>query len=221
MDVNFESKQLELINLNVNDKTETKNNLTYLSWAFAWSEFIKVFPDATYKVVTSDSGLCYFGDESIGYMVHTEVTAGEVTRSMWLPVMDGANKAMKNQSYTYKVKDWTESKKQKKDVYKEKTVEAISMFDVNKAVMRCLTKNLAMFGLGIYIYAGEDLPESVPTGIDCTDLIEEASSKGIKAIDVEKKSISLFKHGLEFISNKEHDKLLDLLKKAEVKVDES
>jgi hypothetical protein len=68
---------------------------------------------------------------------------------MWLPVMDGANKAMKAEAYTYTTK------------YGEKDVEPASMFDINKTIMRCLVKNLAMFGLGLYIYAGEDLPEDL------------------------------------------------------------
>jgi hypothetical protein len=72
---------------------------------------------------------------------------------MWLPVMDGANKAMKRTPYTYKV--WNRQTKQ----WTEKTVAAATMFDINKTIMRCLVKNLAMFGLGLYIYAGEDLPE--------------------------------------------------------------
>jgi hypothetical protein len=68
--------------------------------------------------------------------------------------MDGANKAMKQESYSYKTK------------YGEKWVEAASMFDVNKTIMRCLVKNLAMFGLGLYIYAGEDLPENEDAPVD-------------------------------------------------------
>ena len=67
---------------------------------------------------------------------------------MWLPVMDGANKSMLAQSYAYQTR------------YGEKTVDAATMFDINKTLMRCLTKNLAMFGLGHYIFAGEDIPES-------------------------------------------------------------
>jgi hypothetical protein len=63
--------------------------------------------------------------------------------------MDNANKSMKLNAYTYQTRNG------------EKSVEAISMFDINKAVMRCLVKNLAMFGLGLYIYAGEDLPEDI------------------------------------------------------------
>lgn len=140
-----------LNNLNVNAKTEKKNNLTYLSWAWAWTEFCKVHPDATYKL------LPYTYDENLGYMVYTEVIADGIKRPMWLPVMDGANKAMKSTEYTYKVKEY--KNRQWTGNYIDKGVEQASMFDINTAYMRCLTKNLAMFGLGLYIYAGEDIPE--------------------------------------------------------------
>ena len=141
------SKFEELYNLNVNGKTEQKNGLTYLSWAWAWAEFKKVYPEATYEVVKFD-GLPYAYDANTGYMVYTKVTAEGVTHEMWLPVMDGANHAMKAERYEVQTK------------YKKIPVEPATMFDVNKTIMRCLTKNLAMFGLGLYIYAGEDLPET-------------------------------------------------------------
>jgi hypothetical protein len=93
---------------------------------------------------------------------------------MWLPVMDGANKAMKSQPYEYLAKNklFKYAKKSQdgkyydkygneQTEYETKKVEAATMFDINKTIMRCLVKNLAMFGLGLYIYAGEDLPESV------------------------------------------------------------
>jgi len=151
-----DSKFLELLRLNVNDKTEKKKTgntqLTYLSWSFAWSEFVKVYPTATYEIVKNESGLPYFSDVS-GAMVYTKVKAGGITHEMWLPVMDGANKAMKQEPYSYSVKGYNGGA----DVVK--TVSAYTMFDINKTVMRCLVKNLAMFGLGLYIYAGEDLPE--------------------------------------------------------------
>ena len=120
----------EVYAINVNGKTEKKGNLTYLSWAWAWAEFKKLYPEATYKV-DQFNGLFCTGNEKLGYMVRTEVTAGEQTYEMWLPVMDARNKTMLNPM----------------------------MFDINKTIMRCLTKNLAMFGLGLYLYAGEDLPE--------------------------------------------------------------
>ena len=135
--------------INVNDKVEKKSNLTYLSWCYAWGEVKKAYPSATY-VVKGDpiTQKPYFFDENLGYMVMTEVTIEDQTLEMWLPVMDGANKSMTNEPYTYQTK------------YGEKNVEAATMFDINKTLMRCLTKNLAMFGLGHYIYAGEDLPEA-------------------------------------------------------------
>lgn len=143
-----------LSSINVNEYTEKKNGLTYLTWSYAWKEFKKVCPDATYEVVKFD-GKPYVYDENLGYMCYTTVTVNGLTHEMWLPVMDGANKAMKAVPYTYKVKSYG------KEV--EKTVQAATMFDINKTIMRCLVKNLAMFGLGLYIYAGEDLPEAEQT----------------------------------------------------------
>ena len=161
----------ELYSLNVNEYVEKKNDLSYLSWAYAWAEFKNIYPDATYEVKKDESGRCYFGDENIGYMVYTSVTAGGLTYEMWLPVMDNANKAMKAEAYTYKVADYQWSNEQRRKVKVgeiEKTVEAMTMFDVNKTVMRCLVKNLAMFGLGLYIYAGEDLPTEIRE-YECAD----------------------------------------------------
>ena len=135
--------------INVNAKVEKKSGLTYLSWAWAWSETKKAFPDASYQAIADkETNKPYFYDENLGYMVMTEVTIEGETLEMWLPVMDGANKAMKNAPYSYTTR------------YGEKSVEAASMFDINKTLMRCLVKNLAMFGMGIYIYAGEDLPDT-------------------------------------------------------------
>lgn len=158
--------------VNVNDKVEKKNGLNYLSWAFAWMELKKVFPDATYQIRQFD-GKPYLYDENLGYMVMTEMTVDGITHEMWLPVMDGANKAMKDKPYIYKVKNQSfkyaklnEADGKYYDRYGteqtefiEKEVSAATMFDINTAIMRCLTKNISMFGLGLYIYAGEDLPE--------------------------------------------------------------
>lgn len=147
----------ELLKINVNEHTENKNGLTYLSWVWAWSEFKKQCPKADYEIVKQENGLPYVYDENTGYMVFTKATDGNEWKEMWLPVMDGNNKAMLNHSYTYKVKEYKDGNFTGQ--YKEKTVEPASMFDVNKTIMRCLVKNIAMFGLGIYIYAGEDLPD--------------------------------------------------------------
>jgi hypothetical protein len=130
-----------LSSINVNDHVEKKDGLTYLSWAWAWSVTKKECPDASYQILPTDY------DEDLGFMCHTSVTIEGQTLEMWLPVMDGKNKSMKKKAYSYTTK------------YGEKQVEAATTFDINKTIMRCLVKNLAMFGLGIYIYAGEDLPE--------------------------------------------------------------
>ena len=173
------TKVFEFLNgLNVNGHTEKKNvgnkDLTYLSWPWAWAEVKKRYPDAHYTIWKNDNGLPYTVDPMTGYMVYTSVTIEGITHEMWLPVMDGANRAMKPTEYDYTVKNpyfryakWNEAKQKYLDSYgKEQTeyltkhCEAATMMDINKAIMRCLVKNLAMFGLGLYIYAGEDLPES-------------------------------------------------------------
>lgn len=141
----------EILNaVNLNDHTEVKDTgkvkLTYLSWAWAWAEVKKRFPTASYEIIKFN-GFPYVYDERTGFMVYTTVTIEGVTHEMWLPVMDGNNRAMLDHPYEVKTK------------YNSFTVQAATMFDVNKTIMRCLTKNLAMFGLGLYIYAGEDLPE--------------------------------------------------------------
>lgn len=137
---------LEVYNINVNDLTEKKNGLTYLTWAHAWKLFKEIYPNASYKVQKfGDQGKPYFEDDK-GIMVYTEVTANGDTYEMWLPVMDGANKSLKSEAY------------ESTSRYGKRQVAAATMFDINKTIMRCLVKNLAMFGLGLYIYAGEDLP---------------------------------------------------------------
>lgn len=120
---------------------------------------MKKYPSATYKIRTWDKKP-YLYDAKLGYLVMTSVTIDDVTHEMWLPVMDGANKSMKDEPYTYQVKEY-ENRKWTGN-YIDKTVEAATMFDINTAIMRCLVKNIAMFGLGLYIYSGEDLPEERP-----------------------------------------------------------
>lgn len=146
----------QLYSLNLNDKVENKNGLSYLGWANAWASFKTVYPNATYRIIKNpETNLPFFMDENLGIMVYTEVTADHQTYEMWLPVMDSANKAMRLEPYTYQVWD------KKNNKYVEKKVEAATMFEINRSLMRCLTKNLAMFGLGLYIFAGEDMPETV------------------------------------------------------------
>lgn len=145
--------------INVNEYVEKKDGLTYLSWAWAWSVVKKECPDASYTIMPTDY------DEDLGFMCHTSVTIEGQTLEMWLPVMDGKNKSMKKKPYTYSTK------------YGDKQVEAATTFEINKTIMRCLVKNLAMFGLGIYIYAGEDLPDSesakAPEPVKAPDVLIE------------------------------------------------
>ena len=140
---------MKLWSTDVSEQVEKKNTgkaeLSYLSWAWAWKYVRQLYPDATYEVIKNENGLPYFVDPEVGIMVYTKVTIGEETHEMWLPVMDGANNAMKLQPYEIKTK------------WGSKPVDAATMFDINKTVMRCLTKNLAMFGLGLRLFAGEDV----------------------------------------------------------------
>lgn len=144
----------KLLHLNVNEHTEDKpsgngKSLTYLSWVWAIRELMEIAPDMTYEIVKQPNGLPYVCDPDVGYMVTTRMTIDGQTKEMWLPVMDGRNYAMKSQPYEVKTK------------YGVNTVQAATMMDINKAIMRCLVKNAAMFGLGLYIYAGEDLPDDI------------------------------------------------------------
>ncbi|AUR91937.1 single-strand annealing protein [Vibrio phage 1.167.O._10N.261.51.F2] len=165
--------------INVNGRTEKKGKLTYLSWAWAWAEVCKIYPDANYTVDEHD-GKPYLYDENLGYLVSTKVTIDGKTIPMSLPVMDGANNAMKSVRYSYKVKEWVGGRATGN--YIDKFVEPATMFDINKTMMRCLVKNLAMFGLGLYIYAGEDLPEPPPAKpINFDEALEEFEVAADKA----------------------------------------
>lgn len=154
----------ELVQINVNDYVEQKNGLNYLSWASAVQEIcLRHNEEFDYEIEKfGESKLPYVYDDGVGFMVFTKITLFGKTREMWLPVMDNANQAMLKEPYTYKVKkyEWNAETRKKEFLgnYDEKNVEKATMFDINKTIMRCLVKNLAMFGLGLYIYAGEDLP---------------------------------------------------------------
>lgn len=118
--------------INVNGHTEKKNGLTYLSWAWAWAEVKKAFPEANYKIYENEQGWNYFTDGKTCW-VKTGVSILGQEHIEYLPVMDFRNKSI--------------------------PADAITSFDVNKAIQRSLTKACARHGLGLYIYAGEDLPE--------------------------------------------------------------
>ena len=138
-----------LLKLNVNEHTEKKQNLTYLSWAWAWAEALKADPKATYKVEMFGDK-CYMEINGTA-MVWVTVTLFDKPMTCQLPVMDSSNKAIPLKGYTAVSK-----------YGKEYRVEC-DAFAVNTAIMRCMTKALGLHGLGLYIYAGQDLPdEEVP-----------------------------------------------------------
>ena len=205
-----------LFHLDVNDRVEKKKSgntqLSYLSWAFAWAEVKKRFPNTHYEILKFENNQPYVFDEKTGYMVFTKVTIDGITHEMWLPVMDGANKAMKNEPYTYMTK-----------YNGEKTCDAATMFDVNKTIMRCLVKNLAMFGLGLYIFTGEDLPESEPpkpaTTIQIKALTKEIERMAeLAGIAYEKAEKGILAHlniakKLKDITNEEYGTMLGYINK--------
>lgn len=121
-----------LNSINVNGHTEKKNGLTYLSWAWAWAEVKKAYPDATYTIYENRDGFFYHTDGDTCW-VKTGVTINGLEHIEYLPVMDFKNKSI--------------------------PVLEVTSVDVNRAVQRSITKAIAKHGLGLYIYAGEDLPE--------------------------------------------------------------
>jgi len=153
VDATTEEKFNILYNLNLSDKIEKRDGLNYLSWAHAVKLFRTYFPDGTYSIIKNPvTGLPYFNDPNIGLMVMTEVTIDGISQGMWLPVMDNKKKAMKEEAYTYQV--WDNYSKQ----FVEKTVNKASMTDINSALQRCLTKNIAVCtGIGLALYTNEDI----------------------------------------------------------------
>ena len=120
----------DLLKINVNGHTERKGNLTYLSWAWAWAEVLKIDPSARWTAHEwADRPAMFLPDGSAMVKVSVEIK-GDI-KTCVLPVMDNRNRAIQNPD----------------------------AFAVNTAIMRCLAKAIAMHGLGLYIYAGEDLPE--------------------------------------------------------------
>lgn len=143
-----------LSSLDLSEMVEKREKLSYLSWANALSILRQVYPDAEFRVIRNENGLPYFTDPETGIMVFTEVTIDGLPTQCFLPVMDYKNQAMKLTPYTYQVWD------RNKSSYIDKTVDAATMFDINKTIWRCLVKNVALAtGIGLYLYQGEDVPE--------------------------------------------------------------
>ena len=140
----------ELNAINVNKMTEKKGNLTYLSWAFAWQEVKKLCPDMNRTVYENAVGNNYHTDGRTAW-VKVGVTIAGMEHIDYLPIMDARNNAI--------------------------PVEKVTSFDVNKAIQRSTTKAIGLHGLGLYIYAGEDMPED--------DKVATAASKPAEGIIIE------------------------------------
>lgn len=134
LEVNIERTDVfsTLNRINVNEHTEQKGNLTYLSWAWAWSKVKENYPEAHYTIYENADGWNYFTDGRTCW-VKTGVTIEGLEHIEYLPVMDFKNRPV--------------------------ALDAVTSTDVNKSIQRSLTKACARHGLGLYIYAGEDLPE--------------------------------------------------------------
>ena len=174
----------KLNDINVSEKVEKKNGLSYLSWAYAWGEIKKQHPNAQYKVYENENGWNYFTDMRTCW-VKVSVAIDELEHIEYLPVMNNSNKSI--------------------------ALDNVTSFDVNKAIQRAITKACARHGLGLYIYAGEDLPESengsdpakdnaVPTAQQLAQLkkIGRTVAHVAKKYDVEEKAVTS-KHVADYI----------------------
>jgi hypothetical protein len=164
--------------VNVNKFTEKKNGLTYLSWAFAWQAVKEKYPDASYTIYENNDGWNYFTDGRTCW-VKTGVTINGLEHIEYLPVMDFRNQSI--------------------------SAEKVTSFDVNKAIQRSLTKACARHGLGLYVYAGEDLPIS-----ESEEKEREQAEKEQKANKEMQEAFELIKANIENAPSRAY--LLDLKK---------
>lgn len=158
-------KNLEIDFKGYIENIEGKN---YLTWSRAWEAIRSRCPDVSYKIHRDVDGYPVFDRPGIGAFVRTEITAAGETHEMMLPVMDSKFKSMKTEAYEYTTK------------YGKKVVNAYDSHNINRSIMRCLAKNIAMFGFGLYLYHGEDMPDIMNN--DLESKIDEANSKLDKAI---------------------------------------
>lgn len=145
--------------VNCNEHTEKKNNLTYLSWAWAWAEVKKLYPNASYTIYENASQWNYFTDGKTCW-VKTGVTIEGLEHIEYLPVMDFRNNSI--------------------------SADKVTSFDVNKAIQRSLTKACARHGLGLYIYAGEDLPEDEQTAQPTTQPTTQPAAQPANEMEIVK-----------------------------------
>lgn len=173
----------DLFKTNVSDKIEKKNGLSYVSWSYSWGELKKKYPDSTYTIYENKDGLFYHTDGKTCW-VKTGVTVNGIEHIEYLPVMDFKNKSI--------------------------PLENVTSTDVNKAIQRSLTKAVARHGLGLYVYAGEDLPES-------DDDVEESKSEPISKKLKETKEESVKKTEEPKETSQTEDIASELIGEAKVK----
>ena len=154
--------------LDVSAKVEKKNGLSYLSWAWAWGELKKLHPTATYTIYENKDGWFYHTDGKTGW-VKTGVSVEGIEHIEYLPIMDFKNKSI--------------------------PADSITSFDVNKAIQRSLTKAVARHGLGLYVYSGEDLPETDNGEIKEKQIVVANENEPIR-----KNTVELIKIKLEALS---------------------
>lgn len=148
-------------------KTEKKKNLTYISWADAWAEVKKQYPDSNYMIY-ENSEWFPFWESKFWIDCKVGVTINWVEHIIRLPVMDWANKAMKLDTYSYKTKYW------------EKTCEWATQFDINKTIMRAFAKAIAMHGVWLYVFRWEDLPTDEDNWTETIKATEKKTFKNDK-----------------------------------------
>ena len=154
--------------IDVSNKIKTKNNLKYLSWASAWAEVKKVFPDATYQIIPQimdeRGNTRFWHDDGKTGWVEVAVTINGIELTEILAIMDFKNKSI--------------------------AAEDITSVDANTSMKRCLVKACAMHGLGMYIYEGEDIPEETSKVLDLQNEIKELVAKKCQLSDKAKEQVS-------------------------------
>jgi len=183
--------------INVGEKVEKKNGLSYLSWAWAWAELKKLHPNANYTIYENKDGWNYHTDGKTAW-VKTGVNVDGIEHIEYLPIMDLRNKSL--------------------------PLESITSFDVNKAIQRSLTKAVARHGIGLYIYAGEDLPEAIDGEVRHEDIKANIKDETLRKTTLDLLTIKLGELSAErldklnkFIAEKFGKKPYDQLKESEAK----
>lgn len=143
--------------IDVRQITSSKQGQNFISWSDCWNGVKKIYPNAKYEVLENKDELPYF-ESSMGIFVKVRVTIEDETQQMIMPVLDSINKAMKSEQYSYMTKKG------------ERTVNACTSFDINTSIMRAVVKCCALFGFGLNVYRGQDLPN--PELLDASQITE-------------------------------------------------